>query len=225
MRLRQLFFLFFISCVVLVLFTETVHGSPSPKKRQGSSDSSSEDSSSRGSSSLDESYKPYKSKVSNKEFGKDFKKAAAVGVGLDVGAKVTKKLEKAFVRRQFATPPDFGFEQWRILANTDGWLCRKDRDCSWIDHNLGCDDREFKISLASKGWPWRAHLEGQCACEDGYTFEKDGGYCEVDLSELGDLLALGAGLGAGMIALAVVMSIVGCCCCCGIVYLIIKKLS
>ena len=143
MRLRLLFFLFLISCVVLVLFAETAHGSPSPKKRKGSSGSSSSGSSSKGSSSKGsntfssgskktsssnkKSYKLYKSKASKKKFGKNFKKAA-VGVGLlYVGSKVAKKLGKAFVKGIF---PDYSFKQWRILANKDGWLCRNDKDCS-----------------------------------------------------------------------------------------------
>ena len=244
MRLRLLFFLFLIFCVVLVLFTETAQGSPSPKKRKGSSGSVSKGSSSKGSNSVSsgskktsssnkksykpykskasktnkKSYKPYKSKASKKKFGKNVKKAAAVGVGLYVGSKVAKKLGKAFVKGIF---PDYSFEQWRILANKDGWLCRNDRDCSWIDRNLGCDDRGFKISMAKNGWPWRAQLAGQCACADGFVFDKDEGSCVPDLSGLGGLLALGA----GMIALVVIMSLVGCCCCCGIVFLIIKKLG
>ena len=233
MRLRLLFFLFLISCVALVLFTETVHGSPSPKKRKGSNGSSSKGSSSKVSNTFSSgskktsksnksgSYKPYKSKASKKKFGKKVKKAAAVGVGIGilyVGGKVAKKLGKAFVKGIF---PDYSFDEWRILANKDGWLCRNDRDCSWIDPSLGCDDRDFKISLASKGWPWRAQLAGQCACAYGFVFNKDEGSCDVDLSFVGDVLAWGA----GMIALFVVMSIVGCCCCCGIVFLIIKKLG
>ena len=27
----------------------------------------------------------------------------------------------------------------------DGWVCRDDKDCTWIDPNLGCDDREFSL--------------------------------------------------------------------------------
>ena len=27
----------------------------------------------------------------------------------------------------------------------DGWVCRDDEDCRWIDLNLGCDNRDFRI--------------------------------------------------------------------------------
>ena len=37
------------------------------------------------------------------------------------------------------------FEEWDRNAQIDGWVCRADVDCEWIDENLGCDDYEFKI--------------------------------------------------------------------------------
>ena len=37
------------------------------------------------------------------------------------------------------------FEEWKKFAILDGGVCRNDRDCIWIDPNLGCDDRDFNI--------------------------------------------------------------------------------
>ena len=37
------------------------------------------------------------------------------------------------------------FEEWDRNAQIDGWVCRADVDCEWIDVNLGCDDYEFNI--------------------------------------------------------------------------------
>ena len=39
----------------------------------------------------------------------------------------------------------YSFEDWDRNARIDGWVCRADVDCEWIDPNLGCDDREFEI--------------------------------------------------------------------------------
>ena len=37
----------------------------------------------------------------------------------------------------------YGFDDWERDAKLDGWICRNDKDCSWIDEHLGCDDRSF----------------------------------------------------------------------------------
>ena len=37
------------------------------------------------------------------------------------------------------------FQEWDRNAQIDGWVCRADVDCEWIDENLGCDDYEFNI--------------------------------------------------------------------------------
>ena len=38
------------------------------------------------------------------------------------------------------------YNDWERYAKVDGWVCRNDLDCSWLDPNLGCNDREFKLS-------------------------------------------------------------------------------
>ena len=56
-------------------------------------------------------------------------------------------------KRPYKNPEDssaeedsFSFDDWSQNANEDGWVCRSDVDCDWIDSNLGCDDREFSNS-------------------------------------------------------------------------------
>ena len=41
---------------------------------------------------------------------------------------------------------DYDFDEWNSYAMVDGWLCRNDLDCSWIDLSLGCNDREFVLN-------------------------------------------------------------------------------
>ena len=40
----------------------------------------------------------------------------------------------------------YTFDDWNRNAQLDGWVCRSDRDCEWIDPFLGCDDREFQLN-------------------------------------------------------------------------------
>ena len=41
---------------------------------------------------------------------------------------------------------DFDFDDWDREARVDGWICRNDQDCNWIDDHLACDDRDFSSS-------------------------------------------------------------------------------
>ena len=40
----------------------------------------------------------------------------------------------------------YSFDDWERNAPIDGWLCRSDTDCEWLDSHLGCDDNEFEMS-------------------------------------------------------------------------------
>ena len=40
---------------------------------------------------------------------------------------------------------DYDFDDWNRDAILDGWVCRNDQDCTWIDENLGCNDYEFNL--------------------------------------------------------------------------------
>ena len=40
----------------------------------------------------------------------------------------------------------YRFEDWERNARLDGWACRTDNDCGWIDSYLGCDDYQFDIN-------------------------------------------------------------------------------
>ena len=38
---------------------------------------------------------------------------------------------------------DYEFDDWNRGALLDGWVCRNDSDCTWIDERLGCNDYGF----------------------------------------------------------------------------------
>ena len=42
---------------------------------------------------------------------------------------------------------EYEFEDWDRNAQIDGWVCRNDEDCTWIDDKLGCDDRDFNLQM------------------------------------------------------------------------------
>ena len=115
MRLRLIFLVGILTAVLILICSSTVNGSPSPKKRGGSSGSKSKGSSSSSGSSGSRTpwfggkkkgsssgkspgstgYKPSKSGISKKSFsnGKKWKKALAFGAGAYIGAKVIKKVD------------------------------------------------------------------------------------------------------------------------------------
>ena len=39
----------------------------------------------------------------------------------------------------------YTFEDWKQNSDIDGWVCRNDLDCDWIDEKLGCDNRNFLL--------------------------------------------------------------------------------
>ena len=56
------------------------------------------------------------------------------------------QIKKKFTKGIFnLTNVDYDFDDWDRDAQIDGWVCRKDEDCTWIDDNLGCDDRDFNL--------------------------------------------------------------------------------
>ena len=37
-----------------------------------------------------------------------------------------------------------GYSDYNRYMRTDGMVCRHDGDCTWLDRNMGCDDRSLK---------------------------------------------------------------------------------
>ena len=75
------------------------------------------------------------------------KKAALVGVGVYAGYKLTKMASKFAGRRGFTNyDSHYDFDDWNDWREADGFLCRSDNDCEWIDDNLSCEDYELDFS-------------------------------------------------------------------------------
>ena len=192
------------------------------RKRKASSITSSKKK--HGSSKKRGGYKPYKSKASKKSFGKNIKKAVAFGAGAYIGAKVAKKLTKGFAKIAkgvfLFSGVNYNLAQWRQFSDVDGWLCRNDKDCDWIDPQLGCHDRSFNIQRVNAAWPWKAQLKGQCTCNDRFIFNQEEGSCGLDP----DFFSASATLATWAIAVIIVAVIIGCLCCYGCCFFIKKVL-
>ena len=61
------------------------------------------------------------------------------------------KIRKNFNQGLYYGDDDYDFDDWNRDAKVDGWICRNDLDCTWIDRNLGCDDRSFSSSQIRVG--------------------------------------------------------------------------
>ena len=44
--------------------------------------------------------------------------------------------------------PRYEFNDWNSWREADGFLCRNNDDCRWVDQNLNCEDYELDFSPA-----------------------------------------------------------------------------
>ena len=51
----------------------------------------------------------------------------------------------------------YSFDAWDRNARKDGWVCRSDEDCEWLDPHLGCDDNEFEMRNVQVWWSFRTY--------------------------------------------------------------------
>ena len=85
------------------------------------------------------------------------KKAALVGGGAYVGYKLGKMRSKFSLKPK--TPDfDFEFDDWNSWREADGFLCRKDSDCTFVDGSMECQDYElaFTPSVSPEPCPRRS---------------------------------------------------------------------
>ena len=99
------------------------------------------------------------------------KKAALVGVGVYAGHKVAK-LEKKFSQPGFGN--SYKFNEWNDWREADGFLCRSNKDCQWIDGKLNCEDYELDFTPLA-GWFGgdTISIRGECTCERGLFWDDD----------------------------------------------------
>ena len=68
------------------------------------------------------------------------KKAVAIGA-VAYGSYKVGKLSKKFSNFGWGNTyqPTYGFTAWNTWRQADGFLCRNDNDCTWLDEKLYCN--------------------------------------------------------------------------------------
>merc|ERR1719470_173264 len=106
------------------------------------------------------------------------KKAAAVGWGLfsayrkNKAKKKFKKKKPKFHIDQEPRDDEELFNQWDTWREADGFMCRDNDDCNWLDEDLRCE--KYKMSVLSQrrqsinqGWfgGQAMAVVGECHCQ------------------------------------------------------------
>merc|ERR1719367_2553104 len=113
----------------------------------------------------------------------------------------------------------YGYNEWNRWREIDGFLCRRNEDCNWIDPRLYCQDYELKFTPTAAWFGGDfASIKGECSCPDGMFWDDDDLRCR----ETGGVgLALGL---AGIVGI-IVAGLIGCCCCVGICFFLKRAFS
>jgi len=219
-------------CVILVILASICEVNHA-KKRKGGSSSSRPSSSSSGSRPSSSSGSSLKTRITNafkpkkrpsgsssgsppkpkSKLKSRLKKAALVGVGVYAGYKVAKLASK-FSSRGSGWGNSYKYNDWNDWREADGFLCRSNKDCQWIDDNLNCEDYELEFTPLA-GWFGgdTISIRGECTCEQGLFWNDDDLSC--------DRRSPISGIGA-IIGIAIAISIM-LCCCCGVCFLVKKS--
>ena len=78
-------------------------------------------------------------------------KADVIGAGV-YGAYEVGTLKRKFISNGSFMNSNYNFDEWNGWRQEDGFLCRTNNDCSWIDPQMFCQDYEleFKPSVIRK---------------------------------------------------------------------------
>lgn len=72
------------------------------------------------------------------------KKAAVIGAAVYGGYQLGK-LSGSFHNWGWGRSHGYGFNDWNRWREVDGFLCRTNDDCNWVDPRLYCQDYELKF--------------------------------------------------------------------------------
>ncbi|XP_040573869.1 uncharacterized protein [Lepeophtheirus salmonis] len=167
-----------------------------------------------------------KKKTSNEGFGKKkkgsklktLKKAAVIGAVAYGGYKVGQ-LTSRFSNFGHSNNMGYGFNDWNRWRQQDGFLCRNNNDCVWIDPSLECDDYKLDFSPSNLWFGGDvASIKGKCECRNNFLWNDDDLHCLKRSGGFGG--GGGGGLGGLIISIIVIMSMVCCCCVIGCVFIV-----
>ena len=208
-----LFLALMVAFVLLAVVLDNGSGGGALAKSRGGSRGGSRGSSSWGSSGKSSSYgrSGGSGKVRSKTKSR-LKKAAVVGATA-YGAYKLGKLKGKFGKRKgkFSLKiggGDFDWDDYNTWREKDGFLCRGNNDCNWIDSRFYCQDYEITFTR-SPYWfggnaTYRVNIIGSCECPDGMSFDDDEMECQT-------VLPIGTIVG---IVFAVILALLCACGCC-----------
>ena len=131
--MRYIWFVYIFITLVCILEVSSI-----PKRGGGSRGGGSRGSrGSRGSSSGGGST----IKGGRKPKGSKLKKAFVTGVGVYSAVQIAK-LSLKFPKKILS----FEFDDWNDWREEEGFLCRNDLDCSWVDTRMDCGDYELEFT-------------------------------------------------------------------------------
>eukprot|EP00092_Neocalanus_flemingeri_P012995 GFUD01014005.1.p1 GENE.GFUD01014005.1~~GFUD01014005.1.p1 ORF type:complete len:200 (+),score=39.82 GFUD01014005.1:40-639(+) len=108
------------------------------------------------------------------------KKAAVIGAGVYAGYKLNKAKKKFKTKKpKFSIDLDIEdddddqlFSRWDSWRAADGFMCRNNNDCNWLDVDLRCEDYEVSVlntvrQTINQDWFGGQALSvvGECHCQ------------------------------------------------------------
>jgi len=111
--------------------------------------------------------------------GKTLKKAAVIGA-VAYGSYQIGKMTNNF--GHYRHGGQWGYNDYNRWREVDGFMCRTNDDCNWIDPRLYCQDYELDFS-PSRAWFGGdfASIIGECACPRGSVFNNYELRCDREL--------------------------------------------
>jgi len=101
------------------------------------------------------------------------KKAVVIGAVALTSYKVGK-LKSKFSKKKKSKKIKFDFDDWNDWREVDGFLCRNNTDCNWVDDKLYCQDYELKVTPSAAWFGGDVvNIVGECACPVGSYFDDD----------------------------------------------------
>lgn len=143
---------------------------------------------------------------------KTLKKAAVIGAVAYGGYQIGKLTGKF---GSWGSRGSWGFNDWNKWREIDGFMCRDDNDCKWIDQKLDCQDYELDFTPSALWFGGDiARIVGECSCPPNTVWNESELQCDSNL-----FLGLTTTILTVVIVLAVLFTF--CCCICG--FLICRK--
>lgn len=141
--------------------------------------------------------------------GSKLKKAAVIGA-VAYGGYQLGKLSAGYGNWGWGRSHGYGFNDWNQWREVDGFLCRENNDCNWIDRQLYCQDYELDFQPSALWFGGdAARIVGECACPYGMVFNDREMRCMLAPQRVGF-----SGTSLVMVIL-IPLLVISCCCCIG----------